>query len=103
MSQVFVEFTQVAASSGARDTPVSMYSALVEELTSDASAVTTTAVTTLEAKENIVTVINNGTDTIWVSFGAVAASGTGRPVAPNTARDFGNVPTGFAVSVINEA
>ena len=103
MSQVFVEFTQVAASSGARDTPVSLYSAAVEELTSAAGAVTTTAVTPLEAKENVVTVINNGTDTIWVSFGAVAVSGTGRPVAPNTTRDFGNVPAGFSVSVINDS
>lgn len=104
MSQVFIELTQVSATTAPRDTPVSHFFAEVVELTSSvADQDTGSVVTKYSPQENIVTVINNGADTIWVNFGAAAAVGTGRPVPAQTVRDFGNVPTGVAIHVINDS
>lgn len=104
MSQVFVEMTKVTPSDLDIDTPVSDYVAQVEEVTSSGTSQATSISTNLEDGYNIVTVINNGTDTVWVNFGATAtAAGPSRPVAPNTTRDFGGVPKSTTVSVINDS
>lgn len=103
MSQVIIEMTQVAASSEGKDTPISHYSADIEEITSSAADQSTTNVTTADQKDSVVTVINNGAEAIWINFGATAAVGSGRFLAPNTSRDFGNVPTGVAIHVINDS
>lgn len=104
MSQIFIELTQVSASTAPRDTPVSHFLAEVVEITSSGTDQDTgTSVTKYPTHENIVTVINNGSDTVWVNFGAAAAVGAGRPVPAQTVRDFGNVPTGVAIHVINDS
>ena len=103
MSQVFIEFTQVARSSGSKDTPVTSYLATVEEITSSGTSQATSG-STDDGKDTVVTVMNNGTDTIWVNFGAVATAATpSRPVAPNTTRDFGGFENGLTVNVINDS
>lgn len=102
MSQVFIEFTEVAPSSSGQDTPVSSSIAVVEEITSSGTTQATTA-TASGLDKTIITVINNGTETIWVNFGdSATAASPSRPIAPNTQRDFGEVPSGATVSVIND-
>lgn len=104
MSQVIIEFGQVALSEGGRDTPASDYQAVTEEITSSGTSQTTTAETDANAQRNIVTVINNGTDAIWVAFDATAtAASPSRFVAPNTTRDFAGIKRGVTVSVINDS
>lgn len=104
MSQVIIEFAEVVTSSEAKDTPVSHYYAVSEEITSSGTSQATTAATTRAGRDNVVTVINNGTDAIWVNFGATAtAASPSRFIAPNTTRDFGNVLKGVTVSVINDS
>lgn len=103
MSQVIIEMTRVSVSSSARDTPVSHFAADVEEITSSGTSQSTTILTEEDEKDSVVTVINNGTDAIWVNFGAAAAVGVGRFIPPSTTRDFGNVRTGVAVHVINDS
>jgi hypothetical protein len=105
MSQVIIEFTQVAASTGGRDAPIPHYVSESVEITSAGTAADTgSVVTKAEAINNVVSVVNNGTDTIWVAFGATAtAASPSRIVPPNTIRDFGNVPKGVNVSVINDS
>lgn len=104
MSQVIIEFAKVGASAEGRDTPVVHYIAVSEEITTSDTSQVTTALTTEPASNSIVTVINNGTDAIWVNFGAAAAAASpSRFIAPNTTRDFNNVPEGTTVSVINDS
>lgn len=104
MSQVIIEFAEVVTSSAAKDTPVSHFYAVSEKITSSGTSQATTTVTVHEPRDNIITVINNGTDAIWVNFGATAtAASPSRFVAPNTTRDFGNVLKGVTVSVINDS
>ena len=104
MSQVIIEFAKVGTSAEGRDTRVAHYRAVSEEITSSGASQATTAATTQRAANSIVTVINNGTDAIWVNFGAAAtAASPSRFIAPNTTRDFNNVPEGTTVSVINDS
>jgi len=104
MSQVVIEFTAVAASRGGTYAPVSSFFAQSEEITSSASSQSTTLAASGSEEYNIVTVINNGTDTIWVNFGqAATAASPSRMVPPNTIRDFGGIKKGDTVSVINDS
>lgn len=101
MSQVLISMGEATAprSGQAQVYPPNMRSA---EITSSA----TSQAAGLSARYGeICRVINNGTDTIWVTFAAspVAAVLTTHAIAPNTASDFGPMEAGFDVAVINDS
>ncbi len=102
MSQVIIEFAVAAATT--QDLPIAHWGARSAEITSSGTSQATAITASNEVGVNIVTVINNGTDAIWVDFGRTAtAASPSRFVPPNTIRDFGNVPAGVTVSVINDS
>ena len=100
MAQCFVIFSAV---DNRRGLPAySPYGAKATELTSSGSA----AATTLTADEgDYARVVNNGTGTIWVTFGTapVAAVGTTHPVGPGMTVDFGPLTGGHKASVIDDS
>lgn len=99
MSQVVIEMGR-ATFNGVQ--VIAAKNTAVEELTSGvASAATTIAA----SAGDVVTVINNGADTIWVEIGSnpTAVVGSGHLVPPDTIRDFGGLGAGDKVAVINDS
>lgn len=103
MSQVIIEFGRNCPSSSGTDSPVYHFTGTAEEIASTGSSQETTASTTEDAMTSVITVHNNGDDTIWVAFGEDAAVETGKLIRPNTSRDFGGMDAGTTVSVVNDS
>jgi len=98
MSQVIFEFASPASVGGSP--LVAAGTSTNEEITSSGANQATTAT----ARANSICVVhNNGTDAIWVNFGADAAIGTGHFMAPNTDRAFGALSAGQTGNVINDS
>lgn len=100
MSQVIIEIGDAMAVGGSTIDSASGF--VSEEITSSGSPQPTTI---SGADGRIAYVSNNGSDAIWVRFdGQAAAVGSGRFLAPNTARWFGPlIGSNATVSVINDS
>ena len=104
MSQVIIEFGCAMAPQQGRtsDAPVSDPFPQSEEITSSGTSQATTV--TADASD-VATVINNGTDDIWVQFASspTASVGNGVFVPAETTRDFGPLGVGMKAAVINDS
>lgn len=98
MSQVIIEIGNAVDVGGS--SIVHAGAVKVEEITSSGTSQATTITT---RGRSVVTIINNGTDAIWVNFGATAAVASKHFIAPNTQRDFGGTANGQTVNVINDS
>lgn len=103
MSQVIIEFGEVAPSSPGQDSPVLHHAVTSEEITSSGTSQATTASATSD--NSIASIVNIGSDVIWVSIGAspTAAVGAKSVIAANERRDFGGLQKGHVVAVINDS
>jgi hypothetical protein len=99
MAQVFVTFGRV---DNTRGLPVYAPQGVDIELTSSGTAGATTPTT---AEGDYCRVRNNGSGTIWIAFGAAptAAVNTSFALGPLEARDWGPLPAGYKVSVIDDS
>ena len=103
MAQVFVRFGRGGAPSQAGGVS-QVFDAYpqVEELSSSG----TSAATTITAKKgDVARVTNNGTGTIWVTFGAspTAAVETTHPIGPGLTEDLGPIGEGQKCAVIDDS
>lgn len=98
MSKVIVEIGDAQQFGGA-----STFSATGGAVAVITSSGTSQATTITGAKGKIAHITNYGDDPIWVNFGADAAVGVGRFIAPNTFRDLGPLSAADTVSVINDS
>lgn len=96
MSQVIVEVSSPAQAGGS--TLVAAGTQYSNEITSSGTSQNGKPT---GATGSIVTIHNNGTDAIWVSFGVTAAVETGHFLGPNTVRDFGSYD-GTSINIIND-
>lgn len=98
MGQVIVEIASPSQVGGS--TTAQGGASVVEEVTTSGTSAATTATT---LANSIVFVHNNSATMVWVNFGAAAAVATLHPVLPNTTRDFGNLPAGQTINVIDDS
>lgn len=103
MAQVFVRFGKGGAPGGYGGiAQVFSKSAESEELSSSG----TSAATTITASSgDVARVTNNGTGTIWVTFGnsPTAAVETTHPIGPGLTEDFGPLSEGDKAAVIDDS
>ena len=101
MSQVIIEMGRAHAPDSGTAQVFPARGHVVSEITSSGTA--QDGASASPATGCVATVINNGTDAIWVNFAGTAAVGSGHFLSPNTVRDFGPLEMGDIASVINDS
>lgn len=103
MSQVVIEFSAASVGTPYGTTPIlSTDGAQSEEITSSGTSQATTMTTD---RWDVASVMNNGSEDIWITFAATptAVVGTTHFLAAGERRDFGPLTVGYKAAVINDS